>query len=659
MGLISFLARRNEADRHPEPVLSHDGYRGSIASTSARGLSLASNGSSRQQQDALRGTEAALSQSRLASPVKPFFLGIRHESISSLRDAAHQAYTHPKATRDSMSSFQLRSRRLSRLDTDSRSIAPSVRSLAAYSAAESATSRIGRHVDILDAQGELRPYDFKSRIQAAGTRDYGEDVAERNMGQNAVDVQSPAAQAYYASAAGATTAAPGKRANRASIMSNASSSRQSSGTARRSKQAHGSKRTRRAKSTASQSCTEQAGSQSEDERPGLGAQTSASSLQSASAPHVPRFRPPHLPPVSPKDTSHREPEQRAWRQRRVMEAQQPAAGMDSSDEGSVSDSAPAPSVSSYRDERARKTSRHSALPNWRSPWSHFHRDPFGAGDSRGSVAHSRDASWRSFSSQARAMTGDGGAAGPKASLRQWSISSVTPTTEMSDHSSNPAARPRSTHTANTSVDMSYGAMAAAACGGSPDFNLDDCDLSTDSDADSLMDRGRHAESLLFTDAVFGDLGNNLPGLFDSGPSPSCVKCAAATRPPRASSPPAPRLRQLSAPPQNLWRRRDRLRSLGYEYDTDESDSDANGHGPAVQPKRGRTTTQRPALATMRYRVDSRIDEDDEEQVDVRAQTLRPPGKARSKARLQSRHRARAGIEPVLEDCEGGNVADVE
>lgn len=38
-----------------------------------------------------------------------------------------------------------------------------------------------RHVDILDAHGEIRPCDFKSRVEATGTKDYGEDVAERNM----------------------------------------------------------------------------------------------------------------------------------------------------------------------------------------------------------------------------------------------------------------------------------------------------------------------------------------------------------------------------------------------------------------------------------------------------------------------------------------------
>ncbi|KAG6056335.1 hypothetical protein E4U32_005772 [Claviceps aff. humidiphila group G2b] len=59
-------------------------------------------------------------------------------------------------------------------------------------------SRPQAHVDILDAQGGIRPHDFRSRVQAAGVRDYGEDVAERNMGENGVDVRSAAAREFYA-----------------------------------------------------------------------------------------------------------------------------------------------------------------------------------------------------------------------------------------------------------------------------------------------------------------------------------------------------------------------------------------------------------------------------------------------------------------------------
>ena len=39
-------------------------------------------------------------------------------------------------------------------------------------------------VDILDAQWEIKPADFHSRVAAAGVRDYGEDVADRNIALN-------------------------------------------------------------------------------------------------------------------------------------------------------------------------------------------------------------------------------------------------------------------------------------------------------------------------------------------------------------------------------------------------------------------------------------------------------------------------------------------
>ncbi|KFA49904.1 hypothetical protein S40293_01314 [Stachybotrys chartarum IBT 40293] len=53
-------------------------------------------------------------------------------------------------------------------------------------------------VDILDAHGSLRPLDFRARIQATGARDYGEDVADRNLAVNGVDLSSPIVQEFYA-----------------------------------------------------------------------------------------------------------------------------------------------------------------------------------------------------------------------------------------------------------------------------------------------------------------------------------------------------------------------------------------------------------------------------------------------------------------------------
>ncbi|AEO55327.1 hypothetical protein MYCTH_2299035 [Thermothelomyces thermophilus ATCC 42464] len=52
--------------------------------------------------------------------------------------------------------------------------------------------------DLLDAQSEIKPADFRERVTAAGARDYGEDVADRNLGQNGFDLSSEHVRAFYA-----------------------------------------------------------------------------------------------------------------------------------------------------------------------------------------------------------------------------------------------------------------------------------------------------------------------------------------------------------------------------------------------------------------------------------------------------------------------------
>ncbi|OBS20174.1 hypothetical protein FPOA_11896 [Fusarium poae] len=52
-------------------------------------------------------------------------------------------------------------------------------------------------VDILDAQGEFKPSNFRSRVTATGVREYGEDVADRNLGDNGLNLKSAATKALY------------------------------------------------------------------------------------------------------------------------------------------------------------------------------------------------------------------------------------------------------------------------------------------------------------------------------------------------------------------------------------------------------------------------------------------------------------------------------
>lgn len=56
--------------------------------------------------------------------------------------------------------------------------------------------------DLLDAVDEFRPLDFRSRVQAAGARDYGEDVADRNLRSPTVlatTVSSPNLYSHFTS----------------------------------------------------------------------------------------------------------------------------------------------------------------------------------------------------------------------------------------------------------------------------------------------------------------------------------------------------------------------------------------------------------------------------------------------------------------------------
>jgi hypothetical protein len=68
-----------------------------------------------------------------------------------------------------------------------------VNSLARLRRANGSRASLGsiKAKDILDAQEEIRPTDFRSRVQATGARDYGEDVADRNITRHGDGTASP------------------------------------------------------------------------------------------------------------------------------------------------------------------------------------------------------------------------------------------------------------------------------------------------------------------------------------------------------------------------------------------------------------------------------------------------------------------------------------
>ncbi|GKT47449.1 uncharacterized protein ColSpa_07630 [Colletotrichum spaethianum] len=71
-------------------------------------------------------------------------------------------------------------------------------------------------IDLLDAQSEIKPSGFQNRVKASGARDYGEDVADRNIGENGVDLTSERVQAFYASATNPPVQHPKKESSKQS-----------------------------------------------------------------------------------------------------------------------------------------------------------------------------------------------------------------------------------------------------------------------------------------------------------------------------------------------------------------------------------------------------------------------------------------------------------
>ncbi|GJN66359.1 hypothetical protein VFPBJ_01518 [Purpureocillium lilacinum] len=410
----------------------------------------------------------------------------------------------------------------------------------------------------------------------------------------------------------------------------------------------------------------------------------------------------------------------------------------SSDEGSLSDSAPAPSVSTRRRDASRSRSRpkRGSHAQWKSPW--ISREALAGADAPGpseasagsSSQHGRNRSWSCLSAPGHRSGGASindfvGYVPPRnSSLRQWSVSSITPTTELSDGcstSTNLFPRPQSNHTANTSLDMplsvkqpmggaepktfsAAGSTAHILPGGSlyvpsleddaftettigsrtesrtgffdanlsagkadsMDFEAQECGCpgavsaaDSDSDVDSFVEKRRAQvkddEALLFKDEGYGKAGTDLPGLFDSEPRHKpCLMCSllhcAAIDPPFLVDGPA------MLPPcghKEGITRRDRLRALGYEYDTDDSASEPeeppeSEAEPQQGRSRGRSVTEKPTMANASPHPS-------------RDSSLKAvPRQAQEAKRSNGRrlNRSRGVIEPVLEGYEGHD-GDVE
>lgn len=142
-----------------------------------------SSGKARSRRDSLRQTVSFLRKSGSHGDFQ------NSHSKSNFADAAKAPPVPPIPAAHSPAVSA--SGRFPRSDTASLSLS------ASYSLSDSLNRGSG-FVDILDAQGEIRPSNFRSRLEATGARDYGEDVAERNIGVNGVNLNSPTVTAYYA-----------------------------------------------------------------------------------------------------------------------------------------------------------------------------------------------------------------------------------------------------------------------------------------------------------------------------------------------------------------------------------------------------------------------------------------------------------------------------
>ncbi|KAH8707870.1 hypothetical protein HC256_010032 [Beauveria bassiana] len=408
---------------------------------------------------------------------------------------------------------------------------------------ESCAAAASRYVDLLDAQGQLGSSDFKARLQASGSRDYGEDVAERNIGQNGLLLGSPAVQQFYAAQSSQTsprrptTSRYRRYAQKQVILEQPEmeaafrpSSRASSVYTARSLPIA---RTRVTPIYDSPIYTE-------PRRASLASHYTASSmglpkLQEGSireemdsgesddaAPSIPRFRRSESAADSNAAQQHRPASALGW----VSRARQSVEMLSAYDMGE---------------------------PIWKESVDHMFQDdgasrrPATRNQKSGPATQQQNLSvenmirWRRTFGEVddevdpKSVAATERATESRTSQRQWSIASTEPT-ERSDASSVYCPRPASRATANTSVDLrSLMELDDSGCGCKAashdavvvvDDDVDACSMTTDgSNIDAFIEKRKQRttpedQALLFKEGGFFNTGGALPGLFDPSSSSS-------------------------------------------------------------------------------------------------------------------------------------------
>ncbi|KAL7919429.1 hypothetical protein ACQKWADRAFT_196043 [Trichoderma austrokoningii] len=184
MGLLNFLNKRPHVD-------TSSGQKSQTASAQARGIIASRESGTRTpdpSQRLLKPRLVGISEARPGTNPKDSSSTKTQLQLNSTGRNPKDSITGLKL--DPVPKFSDRERPKSRSDVEqltpmSLNFPPPRRRSSAF-------------VDILDAQGEIKPSNFRSRIQASGTRDYGEDVADRNM------VETPNTRAVYSSLSGST-----------------------------------------------------------------------------------------------------------------------------------------------------------------------------------------------------------------------------------------------------------------------------------------------------------------------------------------------------------------------------------------------------------------------------------------------------------------------
>ncbi|KAM3458338.1 hypothetical protein MY3296_000544 [Beauveria thailandica] len=408
---------------------------------------------------------------------------------------------------------------------------------------QSRAAAASRYVDLLDAQGQLGSSDFKARLQASGSRDYGEDVAERNIGQNGLLLGSPAVQQFYAAQSSSSSS---------SSSSQTSPRRPTTSRYRRYAQNHvileqpemeaafrpssraSSVYTARSLPIARTRVTPIYDSPiyTEPRRASLASHYTASSMglpklqegsireemdpgesddDAAFPPSIPRFR---RSEIDSNAAEHRPASALGW----VSRARQSVEVLSAYDMGE-----PIWKESVNRMFQDDGASRRPATRNQKS----------GPAAQQQNLSVENMIRWRRTFGEVddedqRSVAPTERVTESRTSQRQWSIASTEPT-ERSDASSVYCPRPASRATANTSVDLrSLMELddSGCCCKVAGHDDVDACSITTDgSNIDAFVEKRKQRatpedQALLFNEGGFFNTGGALPGLFDPTSSSS-------------------------------------------------------------------------------------------------------------------------------------------